>query len=144
MDIYTRKQLFTRLIAALVGVVGGMAELTWVQIINLACDPKPLDGMQIIQNCPPITRLFLRFADEWVSTVSTVLFIAGVATIAAGLLSLWRPSGSAIIFTMVALVNLVAVLVASVGDPPSSALVSAFLSVAVPLAVVGSLLKWAK
>ncbi len=143
MNTVTAGQIRWRLAVLLLGVLGGLMELTWVHTLGLNCEFRPGDGLKIVQNCASWTEIFISYPENQVDLISGVVFIGGFLSVAAGLLAPWKPLAAAVALLVVAALNLGAIVPWWLGPSHATpALISSFLFTTVPLLMAAALAKW--
>jgi len=102
VNTVTAGQIRWRLAVLLLGVLGGLMELTWVHTLGLNCEFRPGDGLKIVQTCASWTEIFISYPENQVDLISGVVFIGGFLSVAAGLLAPWKPLAAAVALLVVA------------------------------------------
>ena len=142
MGAYTSSQLITRLLALTLGMAGGLCQTVWSQVVGMRCGATAVGEYVFHMECLPWTELFLRFPEGVASQMVSLVLACAIAGFVAGLGGMWRPHWSALLFLLLAVVNLALVIYATAtGDQKGIALILSALSVIVPT-ICGALLWW--
>ena len=142
MGAYTSSQLITRLLALVLGLAGGLCQTVWSQVVGMRCGATEVGEYVFHLECLPWTQLFLRFPEDVASQMVSLVLACAIAGFVAGLGGMWRPHWAALLFLLLAAVNLALVIyAAATGDQKGIALILSALSVAMP-ALCGLLLWW--
>lgn len=142
MGAYTSSQLIIRLLALALGLTGGLCQTVWSQVVGMRCGAAQVGEYVIFTKCEAWTELFLRFPDHVAAQMVSLVLAGAIAGIVAGLGGMWRPRWAALLFVLLAAVNLGLVIYGSgAGDQKGIAIILAALSVAVP-ALCSVLLWW--
>ena len=141
MGAYTSSQLIIRLLALALGMAGGLCQTVWSQVVGMRCGDAQVGEYVIFTKCEAWTELFLRFPEDAAMRMVSLVLACAIAGFVAGLGSMWRPHWAALLFLLLAVVNLGLVMYASAtGDQKGIAMILAALSVVVP--VICSVLLW--
>ena len=142
MGAYTSSQLITRLLALMLGMAGGLCQTVWSQVVSMRCGATAVGEYVFHLECLPWTELFLRFPQDVATQMVSLVLACAIAGFVAGLGGMWRPRWAALLFLLLAVVNLGLVIYGSAtGDQKGIAVTLAALSVIVP-AICGLLLWW--
>lgn len=142
MGAYTSAQLFIRLIALGLGMLGGLCQTVWSQVVGMNCGTTRVGEYVYHTECLAWTELFLSFPSGASGEMVSVTLAGAIAGFAAGVGSMWRPRWAAIAFFGLAAVNLALVAGAAATEEQEGIAVGlGALAVAVPL-VCGGLLWW--
>ena len=116
MGAYTSSQLITRLLALALGMAGGLCQTVWSQVVSMRCGATAVGEYVFHLECLPWTQLFLRFPQD----VATQWWPgAGLRHrwVYCRLWQLWRPRWAALLFALLAVVNLgLVIYAAATGD----------------------------
>ena len=141
MGAYTSSQLYTRLIALAMGLIGGLCQTVWAQVIGMNCGAIQIGEYVVHTECLAWTDLFLRYPQEATGAMGSVVLGGAIAGFVAGFGSMWRPRWAAILYAALALANLLMIFgAAATQDQYGKALALSALAVAAPLAA--GLLLW--
>lgn len=141
MGAYTSSQLITRLLALALGITGGLCQAVWSHVAGTACGSTAVGEYVFYMDCPPWMELFLRFPESVATQIVGLVLACAIAGFVAGLGSMWRPRWAALLFLLLAVVNLGLVIYgAATGDQKGIAVTLAVLSVIVP--AISALLLW--
>ena len=142
MGAYTTSQLYVRLVALALGMLGGLCQTVWSQVVGMNCGSVQIGEYVFHTECLAWTELFLRFPSSVASEMVSVVLGASVAGFIAGAGGMWRARWAAIIFLLLAVANLSIIITAiTTEDQYPKAVGLSVLAVAVPL-ICGVLLWW--
>lgn len=142
MGAYTSAQLYIRLIALGLGILGGLCQTVWSQVVGMNCGAANVGEYVFHTECLAWTELFLSFPQSVSGEMVSVTLAGAIAGFVAGVGSMWRPRWAALLFFVLAALNLVLVAWAAATEEQTGiALGLGALAVAVPLAC-GALLWW--
>ena len=142
MGAYTSSQLITRLATLMLGLVGGLCQTVWAQVVGMRCGPAQVGEYVVFTECLPWTELFLRFPEDAGSQMGSLVLACALAGFVAGVGGMWRPRWAALLFALLAAANLgLALFAAATEEQKGIAVILVALSVIVP-AVCGGLLWW--
>lgn len=143
MGAYTSTQLMVRLAALGFGLLGGLCQVIWSQVVGMGCGATELGSYVFHLKCPPWTELFLKFPDDISPEMVSVVLAAAIVGFLASAAVLWRPRWGALMFVTLSIANLAMVVgaIASVDqDGLSSGL--GILAIVVPLACALVAWRW--
>ncbi len=142
MGAYTGAQLMTRLLALALGLAGGLSETVWSHVVGMRCGAVKVGEYVLYTDCLPWTELFLRFPEHLGSQMVSLLMAGAIAGLVAGFVGMWRPLWAAVLFLLLALLNLgLSAFAAATVEQKGIALGLAVLAVVVP-AVCAIILWW--
>ena len=142
MGAYTSAQLIARLLALLLGLAGGLSQTVWSQVVSMRCGAARIGEYVFHTDCVAWTELFVRFPQDMSAQMVSLVLAGAIAGMVAGLGGMWRPHWGALLFILLAALNLgLVVFGAATFEQKGIALILAVLSVAVP-ALCGLLLWW--
>lgn len=142
MGAYTSTQLMVRLVALLLGMVGGLCQTVWSQVVGMRCGSTQIGEYVFHTVCLPWTELFLRFPEDMNTQMVSFVLAAAIAGFVAGLGGMWRARWAAVLFLLLAAWNLgLLVYAITTVDQKSIAVILAVISIVVP-AFCGILLWW--
>ena len=142
MGAYTSSQVYIRLIALALGILGGLCQTVWSQVVGMNCGSVEIGEYVFHTECLAWTELFLRYPPSIASEMVSVVLAGSIAGFIAGAGGMWRARWAAILFFALAVANLCMIVAAAFAeDQYSKAILLGVLAVAVPLAS-GALLWW--
>ena len=142
MGAYTSSQLYVRLITLALGMLGGLCQTVWSQVVGMNCGSVEIGEYVFHTECLAWTELFLRYPSSVASEMVSVVLAASVAGFIAGAGGMWRARWAAILFLLLAFANLFIIVAAiTTEDQYAKAVALSVLAVAVPL-ICGILLWW--
>ena len=143
MGAYTNKQMFARLFALALGVLGGLCQTIWSQVVSLNCEPTSIGEFVFHTECHAWTELFLSFPQDAPVDMVSIVLAGAIAGFVAGAGAMWKPNWAAILFLGLAMANLAIVAGAvAVMDQDKLAVALGLLSIAVPLVCAGVAWRW--
>ena len=74
MGAYTSSQLYTRLVALAIGLIGGLCQTVWAQVIGMNCGATQIGEYVIHTECLAWTELFLRYPPEFVGAMASAIW----------------------------------------------------------------------
>ena len=142
MGAYTSTQLYVRLITLLLGMLGGLCQTVWSQVVGMNCGSVQIGEYVFHTECLAWTELFLRYQPTVASEMVSVVLAGSVAGFIAGAGGMWRARWAAVLFSALAIANLGMVIMAiTTEEQHGKAVLLSALAIAVPLAC-GALLWW--
>ena len=142
MGAYTSAQLMARLVALGLGLAGGLCQAVWSQVVGMRCGAAEIGEYVFHTECLPWTELFLRFPQDASIQMVSIVLAAAIAGMVAGLAGMWRARWAALVFGLLAALNLgLVIFAATTMDQKPIAVILGMVSVAVPL-ICGFLLWW--
>ena len=142
MGAYTSSQLYVRLITLLLGMLGGLCQTVWSQVVGMNCGSVQIGEYVFHTECLAWTELFLRFQSAVASEMVSVVLAGSIAGFIAGAGGMWRARWAAVIFLLLAVANLgMIVMATATEDQHGKAVLLSALAVMVPL-ICSALLWW--
>ncbi len=133
MGAYTNTQLMTRLFALALGVLGGLCQTVWSQVVGMRCGAANVGEYVIHTDCLEWTELFLRFPETASTQMVSLVLACAIAGFIAGAGGMWRPRWAVLLFLALAVANLALVVYANAtGDQKGIAVILSILSVLAP------------
>ena len=142
MGAYTSSQLYVRLITLALGMLGGLCQTVWSQVVGMNCGSVQIGEYVFHTECLAWTELFLRYQPGIASEMVSVVLAGSIAGFIAGAGGMWRARWAAILFLAVAVANLGMIILAiTTGEQFLKAVLLSGLAVVVP-AICSMLLWW--
>ena len=142
MAAYTSAQLSIRLIALALGLLGGLCQTVWSQVVGMNCGSVRVGEYVFHTECLAWTELFLRFPQAAGSEMVSVVLAGAIAGFIAGVGGMWRARWAGLLFFLLAVANLGLVVgAAATEEQRGIALALGAVAVTVPL-ICGALLWW--
>lgn len=142
MGAYTSSQLYVRLIALALGLLGGLSQTVWSQVVGMNCGSVEIGEYVFHTECLAWTELFLRYPPSVADEMVSVVLAGSIAGFIAGAGGMWRARWAALLFLLVAFANLgMIILATATQEQYGKAVALSALAVLVPLAA-GAFLWW--
>lgn len=142
MGAYTSSQLYVRLITLALGMLGGLCQTVWSQVVGMNCGSVQIGEYVFHTECLAWTELFLRYPPSIAAELVSVVLAGSIAGFIAGAGGMWRARWAAVLFLALAVANLCLIIAAAAtADQHGKALLLSALAVIIPL-VCGALLWW--
>ena len=142
MGAYTSSQLYIRLITLVLGMLGGLCQTVWSQVVGMNCGSVQIGEYVFHTECLAWTELFLRYQSGVSSEMVSVVLAGSIAGFIAGAGGMWRARWAAVLFLALAIANLSMIILATATEEQyGKAVLLSALAVAVPL-ICGGLLWW--
>lgn len=141
MGAYTSAQLFARLIALALGMLGGLCQTVWSQVVGMNCGSVQIGEYVFHTECLAWTELFLRFPQSVAPEMVSVVLAGAIAGFIAGIGGMWLSRWAALLFILLSAANLALVIgAATTEEQQTIAVILGAVAVVVPL--VGGALLW--
>ena len=140
MGALTSSQLYARLIALALGILGGLCQTVWSQVVGMNCGSVEIGEYVFHTECLAWTEWFLRYPPGTAAELVSVVLAGSIAGFIAGAGGMWRPRWAAVLFLALGVANLGLIIGAAMtAEQHGKALGLSVLAVAVPL-LCGALL----